>query len=337
MKSSELLKKIRDILMATPEFINEIPAEDIVSCVYVEFYGLRQLYNQSHFDRLEKKLLEYSSLLQQARNTNDVQLAKEILDKVISFQDTLPDTELSQKFIENANFDSAFIRHIRDNTLIVIGDSHVNFFSGNNNLSFIPIGNDVNTCIQNNDLPISVLHFGPCLAYKSNQYGSTSKFREKLDWVMNKFILDGDKILCALGEIDIRTQVFKQAAVQGRDFRLIVDDILDNYMEFLTWLKRMGHDIICWGPIASQNDEWQASDEYPRVGTVIERNMATAYFNEKLAERCSAASIGFASIFSEMVDEDMRTKREYISDDLLHLGQFAYDNAVDILRQQGAL
>lgn len=332
-----LLQQLRTALETKHEFVKELPADDIVSCVFVELYGLRQIYDRVHFERLENKLGEISDKLREAKDNNDHELALQMMDNLIELEDVLPDNRLATDFIEQANFDAEYIRHIKDDTLVVIGDSHVNFFSGNEKLSFIPIGNEVNTCTRQNDLPITVIHFGPCLAYKTNQYGSTNRFREKLDWAMENFIQPGARLLCVFGEVDIRAHVFKQTAVQGKDFRPVVNEIIGNYMEFLLWLRRLGHEVVCWGPIASQNDDCPITGEYPRVGTTAERNMATAFFNEELSLRCSENGISFISIFEDMVTDDMQTKEEYLSDDRVHLGNYAYQMVIGALQDIGAI
>ncbi|MBO5620893.1 MAG: hypothetical protein J5959_04620 [Butyrivibrio sp.] len=333
----ELMLELRGGLQRNPAIINNLPVDDIISCVYLELYGLRQLYDKWHFERLEKELGKISDELAEAKEEKDCSDALCLIDKLLVYEDMLPDSEMATTFIEKANFYADFLRHIRDNTLVVIGDSHVNFFSGNEKLSFIPIGEEVNTCIQQGDAPISVLHFGPCLAYKSNRYGSTNRFREKLDWALKNFILPDAKIMCVLGEVDLRVHVFKQVARQGKDYKTIIDGILDNYMEFLIWLKGLGHEVLCWGPIASQNDSCPETDEYPRTGTTAERNKATEYFNDELCRRCGENEIGFLSLFSDMLTEDMQTNEKYLSEDRVHLGQFAYPEVVEALRGIGVI
>ena len=169
---------------------------------------------------------------------------------------------MAQDFIERANFDRAFINHREGGTIVVVGDSHVNYFSGNEELSFIPIGYDVNTCHQVNGLPITVLHLGPCLAYKSNQYGSTNRFREKLDWLLEDLIMEGATIICSLGEIDLRAHVFRETVRQQKDYQEIVDDIIRNYAEFMDYLNGKGFNVVCYGPIASQKDSWPVTDDH---------------------------------------------------------------------------
>jgi hypothetical protein len=335
MNTGEILESFRRSLESNPEFLDEMPASDIVSCVYVELYGLRQLYDKAHFEKLESQLQRYSDILLSSQETGDVEQADEILGLLMDFENALPDSEVALNFIETANFEHAYLRHIAEETTVVIGDSHVGFFSGNEELSFISMGRDINTCEQVNGLPLTVLHLGPCLAYKSNQYGSTTGFREKLDFLMSNFILEGAKIICSLGEIDLRAHVFKQTSLQGKGYEEIVDGILSNYFEFLLWLKSRGFRVYCWGPIASQKDSAPNTPEHPRVGSETDRNRATAYFNNRLKAFCCENEIGFMTIFDKMINESFETNEDYLSKDRFHLGQYAFEESRKQLIEQG--
>lgn len=222
-----------------------------------------------------------------------------------------------------SNFHAACLEHYKNDTIIVLGDSHVNFFSGNEHLTFLPIGNDINTCPMKNAYAFTPLHIGPCLAYHSNHYGTTVQFREKTDYLLQHFIKPHATLLCCLGEIDIRVHVFKQAALLNRPFTEIIDDILNEYRLFLQALVSNGYRVNCWGPIASQSENCPLDEHFPRNGSEQDRNRATAYFNKQLSRLCNDMGIGFLSIFNDMITTDYRTKEEYLSEDRCHLGQAA--------------
>ncbi len=335
MKTREILLNITGNLQKDPAFLGRIPTQDIVSCVYIELYGLRQLYSGEHFERLEQALLGLSGELSGAIERGDSKRAAEILGRISDFQDALPDNEISADFIEKANFNKALVKHRNENTTIVLGDSHVNFFSGNEHLSFIPIGGNVNTCEQINGQPFTELHLGPCLAYKSDAAQSSSGFRVKLNWLLERFISPGARILCAMGEVDIRAHVFKQCERQGKSYEEIVEDITKHYINFLLELKSLGFTVGVWGPIASQPDICPITQDYPRVGSEQDRNRATLYFTEKMQKICHENGIGFASLAGEMITNDYRTKMEFLSSDHCHLGQWAFSMAVEKLKSAG--
>ena len=175
--------------------------------------------------------------------------------------------------------------------------------------------------------PFTPLHLGPCLAYNCNRY-QTSSFREKTEYLCQNFIQPHAHILCCLGEIDIRVHVFMQAALQGRTYRQIVDDILVQYIEFLLRLKAQGYQVSCWGPIASQSESCPMDIRFPRSGTEEDRNRATEYFNRQLARLCRKHGMLFLSIFDKMITSDYQTQEQYLSPAHCHLGQEALSLAL---------
>lgn len=337
MKSIELFYRLRELLDRNPRVINELPLDDMKACIFAEVYGLRQVYYHNHLDRIEKKIISIIDNLDECKKDGDYEYALDLLDTLIDLFDLLPDSVLMQDLVEQANFDRAYLRHHELGTTLVIGDSHVNFFSGNANLSFIPIKDGINTCIQNNNYPITVLHLGPCLAFKSNQYGSSNNFLEKMDYLVENFIQPKSKIVFSLGEIDIRAHVFKETLRQNVDYKQIVDGILENYIIFLNAMKNKQFEVFAWGPIATQNDGLPIDKNNPRFGTVKQRNIATEYFNNALKEKCGKNDIGFFSIYEDMITDDYLTKKEYISDDGFHLGQYAYSKIIGLMENIGAI
>ena len=175
--------------------------------------------------------------------------------------------------------------------------------------------------------PFTPLHLGPCLAYNCNRY-QTSSFREKTEYLCQNFIQPHAHILCCLGEIEIRVHVFMQAALQGRTYRQIVDDILVQYIEFLLRLKAQGYQVSCWGPIASQSESCPMDIRFPRSGTEEDRNRATEYFNRQLARLCRKHGMLFLSIFDKMITSDYQTQEQYLSPAHCHLGQEALSLAL---------
>ncbi len=323
MRTIQILLQLINSIRTNPAVAALLPWEDILLCVSEELSCRTGLYTDARFEqvsRLFAELVEEAKAEAAAYNPDAVILR---LQKLIFALQVLPETEHVDSLLEQANFDHACLRHYRDDTVIVLGDSHVNFFSGNEELSFLPIGKDINTCVNHTSYPFTPLHAGPCLAYTCNRPDATYSFREKAEYLCQNFIKPGAKILCCLGEIDIRVHVFKQAALQNRDYRQIVDDILAQYMQFLLWLQAKDYKVSCWGPIASQKESCPLDPKFPRNGSEKERNLATAYFNEKLSEMCAAHGILFLSVFGKMVTPDFETCEQYLSSDRCHLGQRA--------------
>lgn len=214
-----------------------------------------------------------------------------------------------------------------DDKIYVIGDSHTSFFSGNEMVNFIPFIKEPEINVYEEKFSIfRAFHLGPVLAYNTNRKGSKNQGREKVELLIEKnYLPKGSRVLCCFGEIDLRSQVFKQVQQRDLPYQVVVDDILAHYLEFLLWLQAQGYQVMCWGPIASRKDKWKCFDnpDTPDYGKEQERNKATEYFNSRLNEICKINGIQFISIFSKMINNQYRTKIKYISADSFHLSQSA--------------
>ncbi len=324
-KTHEILISIKNMLRVNDDLLGEISAEDIVSCVFVELYGLKQIYGKGQLKEIENYLVSLSGKISNGIKRRDPSAVLEAVDELITIHNAFPDSDIALDFIEGANYDKAYIRHKKDKTIVALGDSHVNYFSGNEDLSFVQMGGFIDTCAQVNNLPITCLHLGPCLAYNSDRYGSSTTFREKLDYLIDDFLNEGATIISCLGEIDLRAHVFKQTERQNATYEEVVDGILKHYESYLTFMVEQGFKMACWGPIATQKESTMPTQETPRFGTEKERNRATEYFNRKLEEWCSLNGIKFFSVFRDMITNDYETKAEYLSGDEFHLGQYSAD------------
>lgn len=217
--------------------------------------------------------------------------------------------------------------------VVVLGDSHAAFFAGNYSFSSM-------TCYNSTELgPIlhekerdkrfCVLRLGPGLAYNTIRKNTSSMIHEKYELLNRVFLRGGgDTVVLSFGEIDIRTQVFKHTDATN-NYKDVIDEILSNYRRFLNKVILDGHRVFVWGPIASQKDEWSENASFPRVGNEIDRNMATEYYNLALKDICDQDGIGFMSIYNDLVDNDYKTREEFIFDQC-HLGQ----NARPLLEEQ---
>lgn len=330
MQTIQILSKLTNSIVSNPAVITMLPWEDIRLCLSTELDCRKDVYPPAQLQQTHDLFTKILAEAEQSASANDAQTVISQFQKILDALRILPDLEYVSHLVEQANFDHACLRHCKNNTIIVLGDSHVNFFSGNEELSFLPIGRGINTCPDNTPYPFTPLHLGPCLAYNCNRYNTSSSFREKLEYLLSSFIQPHAKILCCLGEIDLRVHVFKQAELQGRSYQEIVDDILVQYLLLLLQLQEQGYHVSCWGPIASQSERCPLDPRFPRYGTEVQRNMATAYFNRQLAVMCLKHGIPFLSIFGQMITPDYLTVERFLSPDRCHLGQ----NALPLLQPE---
>ena len=221
-------------------------------------------------------------------------------------------------------------KHKKNNAVVVIGDSHCNFFGGNENLSFRTInslfspGEVIDFCADRLE-NFCTLHLGPALAYNLNRKGTQTAAREKVEKLLDlKILNENARIMCCFGEIDIRVNVLKQSERLKIPLKEAVDQIINNYIEFLLFLKNQKFNIFAWGAIPSQIDGSPINPQYPYYGSEIDRNIATELFNERLETCCNANGIGFVSIFKYLINDNYTTKMEFISNDYCHLSQKAW-------------
>ena len=333
ISTKDLFENIKSSLHKDESLFDKYKASDLLACVYTDIADARQIVEENKILNLYATVEKKEQYLEKTLKSHDAVGVSTCLDELLSTIDELPPKEV----IEQTNYDEAYERHRVEETIVVLGDSHVNFFSGNEALTFLPIGQEINVSPQINGFPFTALHLGACLAYKSNMYGSSEGFLERLDWLMEHFIIPGGKVVVSLGEIDIRCHVFKQTIRQGCSYEKIVDDILNNYFDMLLYVKEHGFTTYIWGPIASQTESCPVDGYLPRVGSEVERNLATRYFTDCARKRCQDMGIGLSSIFENMVDDNLKTRESFLCSDMCHLTQNVYDVAVEAWDKSGIL
>lgn len=333
MKTIELLNGIRESLVKTPDLIKNIEYKDIFELIYLDIQCRRQLYPPSQMKEVElffdAKLKDISKAIERC----NVMLLDRTIEEMTGYIRILPDAEFVSDFIEKSNMDHLRLEHILNKTIYVVGDSHVNFFSGNEELAFIPVGNGINTSKQIAGLPFSVFHMGPCLAYNTNRYNTTYRFREKLEYLLSEIIESGAGIMFVLGWVDIRAHVYKQSRKNACTFEEIINTILNNYVEMMTDVKKKGYKVYCFGPIGALSEKTPSEEIFEDSGTEAEQNIATAYFTKRLCEMCEEENIAFISLFEKLITDDMHTRLDYLCSDGCHLGQEAMPLLLEVLRE----
>lgn len=336
MDSLKLVQQLNEMINKNPETLFKMDWRELELCMSVELDYRRSIYSESQFRSLQVRLKRIvEELCEIAQKRGDVAIGQKGLAELIGFMEAMPEIDSYYNRLCQAEFDHEALRHNREKTTIVLGDSHVGFFSGGEGLSLTPIGHDINVCKAVEGFPFTVLHCGPCLAYTCNSKDSSYGFYTKSNLLKKTFISRGARIIVSLGEIDIRAHIFKEAEKQGRIAEDIAEDVLAKFLEYLVSLKEEGYDVFCWGPVATQPDNDPATTGFPHFGTEIERNRMTEYYNSRLEKLCDEKGIGFLTIFHSLITEDYRTRIEYYSEDHFHLGQKAMAMAKPLLQQSG--
>lgn len=349
MTTIELLDKLIEIASVKPEVLSGFDWQDTQLMIELEIDNRKDLYSQQQYQVLIEGIRDHFNILrsESAKSICKPDTVRGSLVYLKGIVFSLPDLDNITERIQRANFEHEKLNHIVDNTAIIIGDSHVNFFSGNENLTFKAIAEGINVCPNITDYKFTCLHLGPCLAYNCVNKDSKHGFYNKYNFLIDNFISKGSKICVCLGEIDIRAHVFKQTELQKRKSEEICDDIINNYLSLLLDIKRRGFKTYVWGPIASMPDDTTQEEELKTlaseglfdnelisVGSEIQRNTATAYFNNKLKEQCDQNEIVFMSIFDQMIDDNMKTDISFLSGDKCHLNTSAMCMASEIWRSK---
>lgn len=336
--TNNLISEMFDKLKKNPSAISSIDWLDVEVYCTACVAGRDDVYEDSDYLELSEKMHRLCHDIQYFAECDDYRSAILALAELSGIVSAMPEIDHYRSVIYQSNFDSMLLKHYKYKTSVIMGDSHVNFFSGHELLDYTPIGYDMHWCKTVNELPITALHIGAGLAYNSFKYGTTSNFREKTEYMLKNHIIPGSQILVTLGEVDCRAHVFKQTIKQSREYHEIVDDITSNYIRLLKHIKEMGFKVGCWGPIASQSDDFPIHPDekaYPRCGSEQERNKATEYFNNRMCDLCKSSDIMFLSVFHKLIDNDYKTRNEYISSDHVHLSQSAMPLVIPLLIEAG--
>jgi hypothetical protein len=194
----------------------------------------------------------------------------------------------------------------------VFGDSHVNFFTGSDELMQTSPQHK-----QNQSEPFYVHWLGPALAYKlENRIGEIAKLSKE-------FMQAGDEGLLVFGEIDCRCQILKH-----KNPRETVEDAVkrcvQKYVNAAHLIRiEAGGKWSFFGPVCSTPGTSVTGVWFDTVGTSKERNEVTDLFNRHLKAYAVTHNFGFVSIFHKLVDKDLNSNRNYFRDEI-HINQKAW-------------
>lgn len=312
--------------------------------IALEYYGENMVYcfcdNQRRTSLYQgKQVIVFEQLIEIYREYEVVisvsdqyilPIARQLKEKGIPYRTFIIEMAKSNKTCELHRF----LCSNSKNKIAVIGDSHAYFFSGLEYIQSRPLIAGIATSEEHLINNFRIFHLGPALAYNLNRYHTKTMAREKVEFLLNEhLILPKQDIMCCFGEIDLRVHTLKKAEKINVNYSFIVDNILQNYLNFLLWLSQRTS-VLVWGPIATQVDNSPFDAEYPRYKTESERNIATAYFTRELQVLCTANGIPFISIFPQLIDKNYKTKQNYIADGC-HLSQCAWNLCIDKFKKYG--
>lgn len=233
------------------------------------------------------------------------------------------------KYIKNYNIpseESLCLFNIYNNKkyktiLHVIGDSHTALFNGVNKIQ--PKYPEENGKINNID---SIPYIK---TYRINA-GTAFHSKKKATPIINNIIKNinkNDYLVFCYGEVDCRAHLIKQFKLQSnRTHNEIIEECVDKLMETILYFKNNNYKIIAYGPPPTFTDENKSHVPIDRwFGTHYERNVVTKKFNDIYKNNCLKHNIKFFTLFYDLVNNNLETKKNVHLNDGMHLSSNVFN------------
>ena len=151
---------------------------------------------------------------------------------------------------------------------------------------------------------------GPVIAYNFIAH----HFPTMIQMVNKLPLKPEDPLLIAIGEVDCRWHLPKQAESQKGNVKDIVHECIDRLFQAHLHLQECGYRVVGWGGHPSTNDGHNDDLNCPVYGDVQKRNEISLEWSDYLEKRCKEAKIEFVSIIRDLINVDKTTKMEYYKD-----------------------
>lgn len=156
-------------------------------------------------------------------------------------------------------------------------------------------------------------------------------FKKHMDKIKSMNI-DGPCLLI-LGEIDLRFHALNEAIKQRRHRYDILKEIINVYWERV--MEIGPEKSIVWAPHPCRNEP-SDNPESPIMGPPELRNDLVLFWNELIKHKCQVEGIPFISIVEKLINYDLTTKEEYLSD-YCHLNEKAYKLMIEEFKKKGLI
>lgn len=186
--------------------------------------------------------------------------------------------------------------------IYTFGNSHAQYFTDSTPSKFGK-GEKENEFFQSFSL-------GPVIAYNFYEH----HFPLMIQWLNDLPIKESDYIMIAVGEVDCRWHLPKQAAEKNRHPQEVVHECLDRFFRAHLHLRDFGYNVIAWGGHPSTTRGHDDNPNEPVYGDCLSRNQISLWWNDYLETLCKQNNIKFISIIRDLIDRDGLTKMEYYKD-----------------------
>jgi lysophospholipase L1-like esterase len=206
---------------------------------------------------------------------------------------------------------------MQDTQLLVIGDSHADFWNGTSH------------CLGADTIPGVRSHaIHGALAYNLVEENSTTDSGPLAWGSILSAVAEGFQgwIMLSFGTIDCEVHIWRHAAHVG--IVAAVQHTVDRYVEFIAQVKHLHARVAVWAPNAARITI--ASE--PIVGTEAERNLTISLFTKLLKDRLSDIRVPVLSIHEAFVDEEGKTKTDLYWD-YTHASQALMPHALRLVNR----
>ncbi len=209
--------------------------------------------------------------------------------------------------------------------MYVFGNSHAHFFTNSSPAKF---GEG-----ENQTELIRSFSLGPVIAYNFADH----HYPLLVNMMNNLPINPSDPILLAIGEVDCRWHLPKQADIQKRDVKNVVHECIDRFFAVHVLLHEAGYKVIGWGGHPSTITGHDDNPSEPVFGDCLTRNKISLEWNDYLECKCKEKNILFSSVMRDLINVDGLTKMEYYRD-YCHLDSAKFlPHVIEKFKEEGLL
>lgn len=138
MRTIQIFLNLINSIIANPSVLPLLPWEDIRLCLFTELEARDPLYTKEHILHRNTLFQELIEETQQYASWGNAEAVASRLQQIVFALQTMPEAEYTNHLSEQANFDHACLAHYKNDTIIVLGDSHVNFLAATRSYPFCP-------------------------------------------------------------------------------------------------------------------------------------------------------------------------------------------------------
>lgn len=136
-------------------------------------------------------------------------------------------------------------------------------------------------------------------------------------------IQEGEVVIFAFGEIDVRCHIGKQRDLKLRSIEEIINNLANNYLYRILELKSCYKNLTCIVYSVTPPTNAHFSELYPYYGDLEDRVNITKLLNTKLAEMCHFQNLLFLDVYEDYANSD-GTLNFLLSDGNVHINSYQY-------------